>query len=163
VKLRKTLVGAICIECFAGCRRLNRHGHSAGRHHHGRQALQPRSRLFPAKRADALQRRRKKSGRQPDLFRGKLQSGDIVQVVVPAQNTGNDAVPNSGIDELTALQYVRVEGVTYSKQKFSLIGYMRFGTAPLNEDTNRKRPLWSIHRVRKIPKCGSSLFRVDTL
>lgn len=49
-----------------------------------------------------------------DSVSGKLQSGDIVQVKVPTQNTGNNAVPGSDSDELKALQYVRVEGVTAS-------------------------------------------------
>ncbi|MFT8888179.1 MAG: SAF domain-containing protein [Ethanoligenens sp.] len=48
-----------------------------------------------------------------DSVSSKLQSGDIVQVVVPAQNTGNNAVGTSS-DSLNALQYVEVEGVTAS-------------------------------------------------
>ena len=48
-----------------------------------------------------------------DSVSGKLQSGDIVQVVVPAQNTGNNAVGTSS-ETLNALQYVEVEGVTAS-------------------------------------------------
>ena len=48
-----------------------------------------------------------------DSLSGKLQSGDIVQVVVPAQNTGNNAVGTSS-ETLTALQYIEVEGVTAS-------------------------------------------------
>lgn len=48
-----------------------------------------------------------------DSLSGKLQSGDIVQVVVPTQNTGNNNIPVSG-DTLAALQYVRVETVTAS-------------------------------------------------
>ncbi|MFT9057718.1 MAG: RcpC/CpaB family pilus assembly protein [Ethanoligenens sp.] len=48
-----------------------------------------------------------------DSVSGKLQSGDIVQVVVPAQNTGNNAVGTSS-ESLNALQYVEVEGVTAS-------------------------------------------------
>lgn len=48
-----------------------------------------------------------------DSLSGKLQSGDIVQVVVPTQNTGNNNVP-VGSDTLAALQYVRVETVTAS-------------------------------------------------
>ena len=48
-----------------------------------------------------------------DSLSGKLQSGDIVQVVVPTQNTGNNNVP-VGSDTLAALQYVRVEAVTAS-------------------------------------------------
>lgn len=44
---------------------------------------------------------------------GKLQSGDIVQVVVPTQNTGNNNVA-VGSDVFDALQYVRVEAVTAS-------------------------------------------------
>jgi len=49
-----------------------------------------------------------------DSLSGKLQIGDIVQVVVPAQAIGNNAVPNNGTDGLKALQYVRVESVTAS-------------------------------------------------
>jgi pilus assembly protein CpaB len=49
-----------------------------------------------------------------DSLSGKLQNGDIVQVVVPTQTTGNNAVPGNNADALTALQYVRVEGVTAS-------------------------------------------------
>jgi len=49
-----------------------------------------------------------------DSLSGNLQSGDIVQVVVPAQNTGNNAVADNGADGLQALQYVRVEGMTAS-------------------------------------------------
>lgn len=49
-----------------------------------------------------------------DSLSGKLQSGDIVQVVVPAQATGNNAVPVNNADILKALQYVRVDSVTYS-------------------------------------------------
>lgn len=48
-----------------------------------------------------------------DSVSGKLQSGDIVQVIVPAQNTGNNAVGTSS-ETLNALQYVEVEGVTAS-------------------------------------------------
>lgn len=49
-----------------------------------------------------------------DSLSGGLQSGDIVKVVVPAQNTGNNAVAGGNSDELQALQYVRVEDVTAS-------------------------------------------------
>ena len=48
-----------------------------------------------------------------DSLSGKLQTGDIVQVVVPAQNTGNNAVGTSS-ENLNVLQYVEVEGVTAS-------------------------------------------------
>lgn len=48
-----------------------------------------------------------------DSLSGRLQSGDIVQVVVPTQNTGNNNVAVN-IDTLNALQYVRVETVTAS-------------------------------------------------
>ncbi|MFT8888091.1 MAG: RcpC/CpaB family pilus assembly protein [Ethanoligenens sp.] len=48
-----------------------------------------------------------------DSVSGKLQSGDIVQVVVPAQTTGNNAVGTSS-NTLDVLQYVEVEGVTAS-------------------------------------------------
>lgn len=48
-----------------------------------------------------------------DSVSGKLQGGDIVQAVVPAQNTGNNAVGASS-ETLNALQYVEVEGVTAS-------------------------------------------------
>lgn len=48
-----------------------------------------------------------------DSLSGKLQSGDIVQVVVPTQNTGNNNV-TVGSDTFDALQYVRVEAVTAS-------------------------------------------------
>ncbi len=48
-----------------------------------------------------------------DSLSGKLQSGDIVQAVVPAQNTGNNAVGTS-TETLDALQYIEVEGVTAS-------------------------------------------------
>lgn len=48
-----------------------------------------------------------------DSVSGKLQGGDIVQAVVPAQNTGNNAVGISS-DTLNALQYVEVEDVTAS-------------------------------------------------
>ena len=48
-----------------------------------------------------------------DSVSGKLQGGDIVQTVVPAQNTGNNAVGPSS-ESLNALQYVEVEGVTAS-------------------------------------------------
>ena len=48
-----------------------------------------------------------------DSVSGKLQSGDIVQVVVPVQNTGNNAVGTSS-NTLDTLQYVKVEGVTAS-------------------------------------------------
>ena len=48
-----------------------------------------------------------------DSVSGKLQGGDIVQAVVPAQNTGNNAVGPSS-ETLNALQYVEVEGVTAS-------------------------------------------------
>lgn len=47
-----------------------------------------------------------------DSLSGKLQSGDIVRVVVPAQNTGNNAVAGGNLGDLQALQYVRVESVT---------------------------------------------------
>lgn len=49
-----------------------------------------------------------------DSLSGNLQSGDIVQVVVPAQNTGNNAVAGGNSDELQALKYVRVESMTNS-------------------------------------------------
>ena len=49
-----------------------------------------------------------------DSLSGKLQSGDIVQVVVPTQATGNNAVPVNNADILKSLQYVRVDSVTYS-------------------------------------------------
>lgn len=45
-----------------------------------------------------------------DSLSGKLQTGDIVQVVVPLQNTGNNAVSTSS-ETLNALQYVEAEGV----------------------------------------------------
>lgn len=48
-----------------------------------------------------------------DSLSGKLQSGDIVQVVVSTQSTGNNNVA-VGNDTLDALQYVRVEAVTAS-------------------------------------------------
>lgn len=48
-----------------------------------------------------------------DSLSGKLQSGDIVQIVVPAQNTGNNAVGTSS-QTLDALQYVEVEAVSTS-------------------------------------------------
>ena len=49
-----------------------------------------------------------------DSLSGNLRIGDIVRVAVPAQNTGNNAVPGGNSDELKALQYVRVESVTTS-------------------------------------------------
>lgn len=49
-----------------------------------------------------------------DSLSGKLQSGDIVRVVVTAQNTGNNAVVGGNAAQLQALQYVRVESVTAS-------------------------------------------------
>jgi len=57
-----------------------------------------------------------------DSLSGKLQSGDIVQVVVPAQNTGNNAVPDSNTDGLKALQYVRVESMTASNGQDVSVG-----------------------------------------
>lgn len=48
-----------------------------------------------------------------DSLSGKLQSGDIVRVVVPTQTTGNNNIALSS-DTLDTLQYVRVEAVTAS-------------------------------------------------
>lgn len=48
-----------------------------------------------------------------DSLSGKLQSGDIVRVVVPTQTTGNNNIAVSS-DTIAALQYVRVEAVTAS-------------------------------------------------
>jgi pilus assembly protein CpaB len=70
-----------------------------------------------------------------DSLSGKLQSGDIVQVIVPAQNTGNNAVPANGADGLQALQYVRVEGVTASNGQ-----EMSAGTANTSSANSSTQP-----------------------
>ena len=70
-----------------------------------------------------------------DSLSGNLQSGDIVQVVVPAQNTGNNAVPDNDADGLQALQYVRVEGVTASNGQ-----EMSAGTANTSSANSSTQP-----------------------
>lgn len=68
-----------------------------------------------------------------DSLSGKLQSGDIVRAVVPAQNTGNNAVTGGNAAGLQALQYVRVERVTASNGQSVESGNQTASTSASNQ------------------------------